>query len=220
MPRVLIADDHPLFRDAIRDVVARVFADQDEDLVCLEATDEAELLRLAESGEDLDLVLLDLSMPGAHGLSHLVRLRSRLPATPVVVISSVTDPATVRQAITCGAAGFIPKSAGKDAIAAALATVFAGGVHLPAELLAEAGPRAAPPGADPDSGPLTSRQLAVLALVADGKANKQIAWELSISEMTVKAHITAILRKLGVSSRAQAIVMFQRNLVPTTPGGI
>ena len=218
MPKVLIADDHPLFREAIRDVVKGLFGVDGWELTCLEATGVEELLTLVESHEDLDLILLDLFMPGAHGLSHLMTLRGRMPQTPVVVISSLNDAETVRQALTCGAAGFIPKSSPKDLIATALQVVFAGGIYLPRELLGEPDPareRPADRGAadDPFSGPLTPRQVEVLNLVAEGKSNKRIAYDLSISEMTVKAHVTAILRKLGVVSRAQAIVKFQRHLV-------
>ena len=218
MPKVLIADDHPLFREAIRDVVEGLFGEDGWELTCLEATGVEELLALAESHEDLDLILLDLFMPGAHGLSHLMTLRGRMPQTPVVVISSLNDAETVRQALTCGAAGFIPKSSPKDLIATALQVVFAGGIYLPRELLGEPEPareRPADRGAadDPFTGPLTPRQVEVLNLVAEGKSNKRIAYDLSISEMTVKAHVTAILRKLGVVSRAQAIVKFQRHLV-------
>jgi DNA-binding NarL/FixJ family response regulator len=219
MPKVLIADDHPLFRDAIRDVVERLFAARGWGLACHEAASLADVEKLTAAGEDLDLILLDLFMPGTQGLSQLVSLRSRMPAVPVVIISSLSDPATVRQAITCGAAGFIPKSSPKDLIATALDVVFDGGIYVPSEMIASdnaaerpAAGRAA--AEEADSGALTPRQVDVLALVADGKSNKQIAFELSISEMTVKAHMTAILRKLGVASRAQAIVMFQRQLVP------
>ncbi len=219
MARVLIADDHPLFRDAIRGVVAQVFAEAGWEFSCVEAATVAEVMRLADEEDDLDVLLLDLYMPGAQGLSQLVALRSKLPSTPIIVLSSLSDPRTVEQCITCGAAGFVPKSPSKEAIATALKTVFEGGIYLP-----ESGPAADPAPLQPfqrrhsaddqDSGPLTGRQVAVLELVANGKSNKQIAWELSISETTVKAHMTAILRKLGVSSRAQAIVLFQRQLVP------
>jgi DNA-binding NarL/FixJ family response regulator len=218
MPKVLIADDHPLFREAIRNVVGGLFGVEGWELTCLEATGIEELLGLVQGHHDLDLILLDLFMPGAHGLSHLVTLRSRMPQTPIVVISSLNDADTVRQAIICGAAGFIPKSSPKDLIATALQVVFAGGIYLPRELLSDPEPSrerpADPRGVsdDPFSGPLTPRQVKVLNLVAEGKSNKRIAYELSISEMTVKAHVTAILRKLGVVSRAQAIVKFQRNL--------
>ena len=219
MPKVLIADDHPLFREAIRDVVEGLFGVDGWNLTCIEASGVEEMLGLAAGHEDLDLILLDLFMPGAHGLSHLMTLRSRMPQTPVVVISSLTDTETVQQAITCGAAGFIPKSSPKDLIATALQVVFAGGIYLPRELLGEPDPARDRPADhrgtadDPFSGPLTPRQVEVLNLVAEGKSNKRIAYELSISEMTVKAHVTAILRKLGVVSRAQAIVKFQRYLV-------
>jgi DNA-binding NarL/FixJ family response regulator len=220
MARVLIADDHPLFRDAIRGVVAQVFADAGWEFSCVEAATVGEVLRIAESDDELDVVLLDLYMPGAQGLSQLVTLRSKLPSTPIIVLSSISDAQTVQQCITCGAAGFVPKSASKEQIAAALRCVFDGGVYLPPSLGPSPEPAPLAPIVrrhahdDQDSGPLTGRQVAVLELVASGKSNKQIAWELSISETTVKAHMTAILRKLGVSSRAQAIVLFQRQLIP------
>ena len=219
MARILIADDHPLFRDAIRGVVAQVFADAGWEFSCMEAATVGEVMRIAESEDELDVLLLDLYMPGAHGLSQLVALRSKLPSTPIIVLSSISDPETVQQCITCGAAGFVPKSSSKELIAFALKTVFDGGVYIPES----AGPNAEVAPLQPvvrrhtedqDTGPLTGRQVAVLELVASGKSNKQIAWELSISETTVKAHMTAILRKLGVTSRAQAIVLFQRQLLP------
>jgi DNA-binding NarL/FixJ family response regulator len=219
MLKVLIADDHPLFREAIRNVVGGLFSVEGWELTCLEATGFDEVHRLVVGNADLDLILLDLFMPGAHGLSQLVTLRNRAPQTPIVVISSLNDADTVRQAITCGAAGFIPKSSPRDLIATALQVVFAGGIYLPQDLLGDANPaqeRTADPRGgsdDPFSGPLTPRQIEVLNLVAEGKSNKRIAYELSISEMTVKAHVTAILRKLGVVSRAQAIVKFQRQLM-------
>lgn len=220
MARILIADDHPLFRDAIRGVVAQVFADAGWEFSCVEAATVGEVMRIAESEEELDVLLLDLYMPGAHGLSQLVALRSKLPSTPIIVLSSISDPETVRQCITCGAAGFVPKSSSKETIAVALKTVFDGGVYMPQFLAPNQEIAPLQPVIrrqhhdDHDNGPLTGRQVAVLELVASGKSNKQIAWELSISETTVKAHMTAILRKLGVTSRAQAIVLFQRQLLP------
>jgi DNA-binding NarL/FixJ family response regulator len=219
MARVLIADDHPLFRDAIRGVVAQVFADAGWEFSCVEAATVGEVMRIAESEDELDVLLLDLYMPGAHGLSQLVALRSKLPSTPIIVLSSISDPETVKQCITCGAAGFVPKSSSKELIAVALKTVFDGGVYIPESIapnheVAPLQPVIRRHVGDEDSGPLTGRQVAVLELVASGKSNKQIAWELSISETTVKAHMTAILRKLGVTSRAQAIVLFQRQLLP------
>jgi DNA-binding NarL/FixJ family response regulator len=217
MPKVLIADDHPLFRDAIKDVVGQVFAARGWEFACQEATRSEEVTAAAERDEELDLILLDLSMPGASGMSTLVALRSKAPATPIIVVSSLDDPGTIRQAIALGAAGFIPKSSSKDLIATALETVFAGGVYLPRCLLDDLGEderaRAAP-GEERAANALTSRQLAVLDLLARGLSNKLIARDLDISDMTVKAHVTAILRKLGVSSRAQAIVMFRQQQAP------
>jgi DNA-binding NarL/FixJ family response regulator len=212
MPKVLIADDHPLFRDALKEVVSRVFAMRGWDLVCLEAGERDEVIATAQSHDDLDLVLLDLFMPGATGLSELVALRSIVPAVPIIIVSLLDDATTVRQALACGAAGYVPKTSSKELIAAALQTVLAGGVYVPRELLAElqTGPAVARAG-DDEGGALTTRQLAVLSLLANGKSNKQIARELSISEMTVKAHMTAVMRKLGVSTRAEAIVIFRRD---------
>ena len=208
MLKVLIADDHPLFREAVRDVVRRIMAERGWDYTCQEATETRALFAAVEAEEDFDLILLDLVMPGSNGLADLVALRDKAPGTPIVVISSASDLATIRQAVTCGAAGFVPKSAPTDELHRALAAVLAGGVHFP-------GIDAAPPARDAETDPagatLTSRQIAVLALLARGKSNKQIARELDISENTVKAHMTSILRKLGVTTRAQAIVSFQRS---------
>lgn len=217
MPRVLIADDHPLFRDAIKDVVGRLFLSQGWEFVCLEATQCSEVAAAVDREEELDLVLLDLSMPGAHGLSTLVALRSKVPATPIIVISSLDDPAAVRQAMACGAAGFIPKSSSKDLIATALQVVFAGGVYMPRELLDDVERRsdaAGVPGDDVGGDALTPRQSAVLDLLVRGKSNKHIARDLAISDATVKAHVTAVLRKLGVSSRAQAIAAVRGQRAP------
>ena len=212
MPKVLIADDHPLFRDALREVVSRLFAMRGWDLVCLEAAEQAEVFAIAEAEQDLDLILLDLFMPGATGLTELVALRNAVPAVPIIVISLLDDPATVRQAMACGAAGYIPKTSSKELIAAAVQTVLAGGVYVPRELLLDLHSRAAASrNSEEEGGALTPRQLAVLSLLANGKSNKEIARELAISEMTVKAHVTAVMRKFGVTTRAQAIVVFKRD---------
>jgi DNA-binding NarL/FixJ family response regulator len=212
MPRVLMAEDHPLFRDALRGVLSRSLGAED----VVETGTVAELLALIETDDAFDLVMLDLFMPGAQGLSHLVSMRARMPDTPIIVFSSISDPKVVRQTITCGAAGFISKSAPQEEIAHALGLVMGGGIYLPQRFRAELDAAALRPRAHGDieeeRGKLTGRQVAVLELVAAGKANKQIAYELGISEITVKTHVTAILRKLGVTSRGQAIVMFQKRL--------
>jgi DNA-binding NarL/FixJ family response regulator len=212
MGRVLIADEQPLFRDAIRGVVEQFFAEQAWDFVCQEANSIEALMRLADDEDDLDAVLLDLSLLREQGFAELVALRSKLPSVPVIVFSALEDADRVHLCMTCGVVGFIPKSACRTEVTAALRTVFEGGLAVPrcGALPAPGafGRRAA--AEDQECGPLSGRQAAVLDLVTDGKSNKQIAWELSISETTVKAHMTAILRKLGVSSRAQAIVLLQR----------
>lgn len=217
MPRVLMAEDHPLFRDALRRVLDQRLGSEASPLEVVETGTVDELLSLIGTDDAFDLVMLDLFMPGAQGLSHLVSLRARMPDTPIIVFSSVNDPKVVRQTITCGAAGFIPKSAPQDEIAHALEVVMGGGVFLPQRFQAELDaaalrPRARWEAEEEDRGKLTGRQVAVLELVAAGKANKTIAYELGISEITVKTHVTAILRKLRVTSRGQAIVMFQKRL--------
>lgn len=211
MLKILIADDHPLFREAVQDVVRQLVAAPGDQCTCVEARDSRELFAAIARDDEFDLILLDLFMPGANGLADIVRVRDKVPGTPIVVISSLGDETTIRQAITCGAAGFVPKSTPKAELLRALQEVLAGRVYTPAAPPAVAAPRrrAAAAADDADSGPLTARQTTVMALLATGKSNKEIANQLEISEMTVKAHMTSILRKLGVSTRAQAIVAFQ-----------
>ncbi len=206
--KALIADDHPLFRQALHDALARLFADTPEDLICIEATSAPEVHACVRQEDDLDLVLLDLFMPGSKGMAELVDLRALMPSTPIVIVSSMSDERTVAQAITCGAAGFIPKSTAMENVLRALRTVLDGGIHVPRDTASCSDARAAPP---TPREPLTLRQIAVLALLARGKSNKEIARELRISDLTVKAHVTSILRKLAVSTRAQAIVAFRRD---------
>ena len=209
MLKILIADDHPMFRAAVLEVVQQLFAASEQHCSCTEAVDSHELFAALAREDDFDLILLDLFMPGSSGLADLVRVRDKVPGTPIVVISSLGDEATIRQAITCGAAGFVPKSSPKSVLLGALREVLAGRVYTPPSRVPAAAARRRAP-AETESGPLTTRQSKVLALLATGKSNKQIANDLDISEMTVKAHMTSILRKLGVSTRAQAIVAFQR----------
>lgn len=201
MTKVLIADDHPVFRRALAEIVAKLTPD--DDVETREAADRSQLFEIVEN-EDLDLVLLDLGMPGMTGLPELVAIRNIAPSTPVVIVSALEDATVVSQAINCGAAGFIPKSASMEALADALRQVLDGGVYVPGGEESRGEKRAA------DAGVLTPRQLAVLGLLSAGKSNKEIARALSISDLTVKVHITTIFRKLGVATRTQAIVAFQR----------
>ena len=226
MAQVLMANAEPLFAEALRAVVAELFTASDWPFECTQVSTINEAIAIAQGQDELEAILIDLAILGPAGLAHLVTLRGRQPAVPLIVLSSACDPQTVHVCMTCGVAGFIAKSASRAEIARALRTVFDGGIHIPNFAgAARAFPQLGPPFGrraaedDPEGGPLSFRQAAVLDLVTDGKSNKQIAWELSISETTVKAHMTAILRKLGVSSRAQAIVLLQRNMTHATAAG-
>lgn len=198
--RFVVADDHPLFRDALRQTVAAAYPGA--------AIEEAGTLddvaaRLA-AGADTDLVLLDLGMPGMRGFSGLVYLRAQFPEVPVLVVSGSEDPGLMRQAVAIGAAGYIPKSLGVEAIRTAIGAVLAGGVWLPPQL----GPAPRDETADlvRRMATLTPQQVRVLMMLTEGLLNKQIAFALGVSEATVKAHVSAILQKLGVDSRTQAVI--------------
>ena len=200
--RLVIADDHPLFRGALRQAVAGVLPSAAID----EAGTFEELTAVLERDAEIDLVLLDLSMPGISGFSGLIYLRAQFPAIPVVIISASDDVGTIRRSLDFGASGFIPKRFGVDTLGDALLKVMAGDVWIPADIdLASA--------ADPEMSKLrdrlvtlTPQQVRVLMMLSEGLLNKQIAYELSVSEATIKAHVSAILQKLGVESRTQAVI--------------
>ncbi len=200
---VLIADDHPLFRDALRQVVAEAMPDA----LILEAQNLNAAKETLKDNDDLDLILLDLNMPGVNGLSGLVELRDMSPVTPIVVVSASEEANIIERAMVCGASGFIPKSLPKDVMVAAIGEIMAGHVFRPE--LEESTSQ------DPSSASevlkraatLTKKQRLVLSLIARGKSNKIIAYELDVTDTTVKAHVTAILRKLKVTSRTQAAIL-------------
>lgn len=207
MTTILIADDHPMVRDALRSAVGYTCqAEQVFEAGCLD-----DAIRLLTEKGDMDLLLLDISMPGMNGLSGLVSLRSQFPATPVVVVSAHEDRKLVREVMQCGASGFIPKSTPRDGIAAALRQVMDGGVYLP-EPAGEEEEAASGETAEIARrlATLTPQQMRVLEMLGTGKLNKEIAYELSITETTVKAHVSAILQKLKVYSRTQAVVFANR----------
>ena len=205
MFRVLIADDHPLFRAALRQVVETMFSEFD--IIEASTFTEAEEAVHRSPDLDLDMILLDLRMPGSAGFSGLVALRNASPAVPIVVVSAASAPETMRSAITYGAAGFIPKSFSKDQIGEAMGRVLNGEVFLPGDALVDGRLGLAQPAKLRERiSALTQGELRVLELLARGKSNKIIAYELGIKESTVKAHITAILRKLRVHSRTQALI--------------
>lgn len=200
MLRALIVDDHPLFREALAFVISRL----SDDFSCVEAESMEQATNLLTSGSPFDVILLDLGLPGASGLAGILSIRGLAPSTPVVVVSAVEDADTIRRAACFGVSGYILKSSHSSVMHAALARILAGDTHFPQEAgegVVPSYPRAA------ELETLTPRQMTVLRLLGEAKSNKQIAYELSISQETVKIHISAILRKLGASSRAQAVMM-------------
>lgn len=202
--RIIIVDDHPLFRSALR----QTLSGGDASILVEEAGDIAALMAALERDRDCDLVLLDLNMPQSRGFSGLLLVRAQYPEVPVMIISAVEEGAVIRRAFELGASGYLHKSVGPVDIRRAIETVLSGEVYVPdgMELPVE----------DAHSnlmkrlGTLTPQQIRVLMMLSDGLMNKQIAYELSISEATVKAHVSAILQKLDVDSRTQAVIAASR----------
>ncbi len=199
---IIIADDHPLFRGALRQAISGMAGEHH----IAEAGDFAAAHQAAMEHPGADLMLLDLAMPGVSGFSGLMALRAEFPNLPVVIVSASDDGATVHRALQLGASGFISKSSGIDEIRQAISAVMEGDI-------------ATPPGyhgaveSDPESTDLINRlktltpqQSRVLGMLAEGLLNKQIAYELGVSEATIKAHVSAILLKLNVDSRTQAVI--------------
>ena len=200
--RLAIADDHPLFRGALREAVSGLF----EHVDIAEAGSFDEISSLLERGSELDLILLDLAMPGVRGFSGLMYLRAQYPSVPVVVVSANDDPAVIRRCMDFGASGFIPKTLGIEPIRDAIARVLNGGVWTPPDVDLNATADAETAALMARLTALTPQQVRVLMMLSEGLLNKQIAYELGVSEATVKAHVSAILQKLGVESRTQAVI--------------
>jgi DNA-binding NarL/FixJ family response regulator len=200
--RLAIADDHPLFRGALREAVSGLFDRVD----IAEAGSFEELSKLLERGPELDLILLDLAMPGVRGFSGLMYLRAQYPSVPVVVVSANDDPAVIRRCMDFGASGFIPKTLGIEPIREAIARVLKGGIWTPPDVDLNADTDAETAALMARLTALTPQQVRVLMMLSEGLLNKQIAYELGVSEATVKAHVSAILQKLGVESRTQAVI--------------
>ncbi|MEM8644737.1 MAG: response regulator transcription factor [Pseudomonadota bacterium] len=204
--RLIIADDHPLVRDALSQTFATSYPDGQIDA----AGTLDEVVARIDKDNPPDLILLDLKMPGVQGFSGLSYLRAQYPDVPVAVVSATEDPAVIRRAISFGASGFIPKSVPVDEMRGAVEQIFQGEVWVPETVdLAS----------DEDGeieqliqrfATLTPQQVRVLMMLREGLLNKQIAYELTVSEATVKAHVSAILQKLGVDSRTQAVIAASR----------
>ncbi len=214
--KILVVDDHILIREALRGVLKELRSDA----VVLEASDGGQGMQLMAEHADINLVLLDLNLPDRDGFSMLAELRERYLATSVVVLSGQQDRGSVVKALDLGALGFIPKSAPREVMLAALELVFAGGIYIPPEILSrhEPMPTQDPPAPSAEASRrlpkdlgLTERQLEVLALIMRGKSNKAISRVLDVAEPTVKNHITAILKALKVSNRTEAVISVLRS---------
>ncbi|MCO5070878.1 MAG: response regulator transcription factor [Rhizobiaceae bacterium] len=204
--KFIVADDHPLFRGALKQAIGGIAALG----IVLEAGDFDSARKIVAENEDADLILLDLSMPGASGLSGLLSLRNLYPDIPLVVVSARDDRETIRRALELGASGFISKSASMDEIRNTVRTVLAGGISAPENIDL---------GVEEDEAisdlilrlqSLTPQQAKVLGMLAEGLLNKQIAYQLNVSEATIKAHVSAVLQKLGVDSRTQAVIQLAK----------
>src|ERR1700748_3801215 len=213
---LIIADDHPLFRDALRQAVASVVTSAKID----QAGTFDELTALLEQDSDVDMVLLDLSMPGISGFSGLIYLRAQYPAIPVVIVSASDDGSTIRRSLDFGASGFIPKRFGVETLRDAIVKVMDGDVWVPADTDLSST-------IDPDMTrlrdrlvTLTPQQVRGLMMLSGSLLKKQIAYEIGISQATIKAHVSAILQKLGVESRTQAVIAASRIAGHWRPGDI
>ena len=205
-PVVVIADDHPLFRDALCQSINGLIADCKIEMV----GDLDGLRNLLAEISSADLVMLDLSMPGASGFSGLISMRAEFPDTPVIVVSASEDTMTIKKCIELGASGFIPKSSSTEHIIAGIRAVQAGEVWVPPHIDLDLD-------MDPETTDiinklqsLTPQQTRVLSMLGEGLLNKQIAYELDVSEATVKAHVSAVLLKLEVDSRTQAVIIMNK----------
>jgi len=199
--KIIIADDHPLFRQALLGTLKPKLSYTN----WLEAQTIAELEQQLQENSDSDLLLLDLNIPGAHGFSTLIHVRNHFPQIPVVVISAHEDHITISKAMKYGAAGFVPKSTPVDDIFSAIMTVLSGDIWLP-ELFQNSKEDHENCDIASRVASLTQQQYRILMMFAQGLLNKQIAYDLNVSEATIKAHATAIFRKLDVRNRTQAVI--------------
>ena len=200
--RIIIADDHPLVRGALRQAVAGAL----DNVEILECGDLGSLQQLLASKASVDLIMLDLAMPGVRGFSGLIYLRAEHPGVPVVIVSANSDRGIMRRCVDFGASGFIPKTTDLETMRHAIRQVLEGSTWTPpdVDLITPADRETAD--IQRRLGTLTPQQVRVLMMLSEGLLNKQIAFELMVSEATVKAHVSAILQKLGVESRTQAVI--------------
>jgi DNA-binding NarL/FixJ family response regulator len=213
---IVIVDDHPLFRGALRQAIGSLMPRSR----VVEANGLDELSATLNAEKDVDLILLDLTMPGVQGFSGLISLRAQHPGVPVMIVSATEEPTVIRRAIEFGASGFIPKSMNVDAIGSAIQAVLAGDAWTPPDIDLSAAEDKETADLVRRLGTLTPQQVRVLMMLSEGLLNKQIAYELGVSEATVKAHVSAILDKLGVDSRTQAVIAASRIGVTQRPSAV
>ncbi|MDH3811931.1 MAG: response regulator transcription factor [Gammaproteobacteria bacterium] len=210
----IVADDHPLFREALIHAIGNCVEDAD----IIEADSLDTLQAVVESNPEADLLLLDLNMPGVSGFSALAYIRSKHESLPTVIVSAMDDPAVIRRSIQHGASGFIPKSSPISMLEKGIRAVLDGEVWVPEgiylkddRLDSEEAEIAAALSS------LTPHQFRVLMMLGEGLLNKQIAYQLGVSEATIKAHVTAVLRKMHVNNRTQAVLAVERLRTSTLP---
>ena len=207
---LLLVDDHKLFREGMR-LLLEAGLEENVDisttLKIYEAADSESALQIAGQHPDLDLVLLDLRLPGSEGLSTLETFIRKFPVLPIVVLSASQSLNEIRQVLECGAMGFIPKDSSSSAVVNAIRLVLSGNIYVPPMLLQSA--FGGESNSD-DTSRLTDRQMDVVQLMARGQSNKEIARELDVAETTVKMHVTHIMRALEVSNRTQAVVKAEK----------
>jgi len=207
LSKVLVVDDHPLFRNALSTAVALAFPNSASN----EAASIDEALQLLDRSTGFDIALVDLKIPGVSGFDGLVQLRTHHPRLPILIVSGLEDMLIVKEAISLGAAGYVPKTVSKEGLAIAINNVMLGKVYLPEEFREESVRADCETGNGGDSlaermSSLTPQQLRVLAMLREGLLNKQIAYELRVGNSTIKKHVSEILRKLKVNSRTQAVI--------------
>ena len=202
--KILIIDDHALFREGLCHVLQAL----DEEVDILEAANYEHAIRHVSGHPELDLILLDLNMPGKDGFSALDTLSAQYPALPVVILSASTQRSDIQRALDAGAMGYIPKDTTSSVMLGALRLILSGGIYVPPSM-AQGDPENHTDAKNNTHG-FTQRQLEVLAQMIQGVSNKEIANNLGLAEATVKMHVTAILKSLGVSNRTQAVVAVEK----------
>jgi DNA-binding NarL/FixJ family response regulator len=203
MTTILIADDHPMFRDAMRVAIATL----GESIALVETGSFEAAVEALSASNAIELALIDLKMPGMQGMTGIAYLRGQFPAVPLLVVSGIDDPTVIRRAMALGCAGYIPKTLGTHEIREALTLAMQGRTFVPPGIDISSAADEAHQALVQRFASLTPQQLRVLMMLSEGRLNKQIAYELSVSEATIKAHVSAILTKLKVDSRTQAVIL-------------